>query len=88
MRATLAGWSLVCLLVTGCGTGGQGSVSTTATPGTVPADRTATDPAAQRVICQWHTEQTPDGRTIQVPTYFLVDDQGRVVRRLKAGEVE
>lgn len=42
----------------------------------------------QRVICQWHEERTPDGRTIQVPTYYLVDEHGRVVRRLAESEVK
>ena len=41
----------------------------------------------QRVLCQWHTETTPDGRTIQVPTYYLVDQHGRVIRRLEEREV-
>jgi len=40
------------------------------------------------VICQWHAEQTPDGRSIQVATYYLVDEQGRIIRRLKDSEVE
>lgn len=30
-----------------------------------------------RVVRQWHTEVTPDGRTVQVPVDVLVDEYGR-----------
>jgi hypothetical protein len=32
-----------------------------------------------RVVRQWRTETTADGRTIQVPIEVLVDEKGRVV---------
>lgn len=32
-----------------------------------------------RVVRRWHTETTPDGRTIQVPEDILVDAYGRPV---------
>lgn len=41
----------------------------------------------KRVICHWHEEKTPDGRTIQVPEYYLVDAHGRIIRRLQENEV-
>jgi hypothetical protein len=41
----------------------------------------------QRVICHWHEEKTPDGRTIRVPEYYLVDAHGRIIRRLEEREV-
>ncbi|HUJ10568.1 MAG TPA: flagellar motor protein MotB [Verrucomicrobiae bacterium] len=34
-----------------------------------------------RVVRRWHTEITPDGRTIQVPEDVLVDAYGRPVNR-------
>jgi hypothetical protein len=34
-----------------------------------------------RVVRRWHTEVTPDGRTIQVPEDILVDAYGRPVNR-------
>jgi hypothetical protein len=87
MRATLNWLAAGCLLAAGCSTGGQSTTSTTTTPAPAPGDSTI-DASVQRVVCQWHSEQTPDGRTIQVPTYYLVDEQGRVVRRLKGDEVK
>lgn len=36
----------------------------------------------QRVVRRWREEQTPDGRTVRIPEYYLVDEYGRVVRRL------
>lgn len=36
----------------------------------------------QRVVRHWHEEKTPDGRTIRVAEYYLVDEQGRIIRRL------
>ncbi len=41
----------------------------------------------QRVICHWREEKTPDGRTLQVPEYYLVDAHGRILRRLEEREV-
>lgn len=38
----------------------------------------------QRVVRHWREEQTPDGRTIRVPEYYLVDEHGRVIRPLDA----
>lgn len=37
----------------------------------------------QRVVRKYRTETTPDGRTIQVPEEYLVDEHGRVIRKLK-----
>jgi hypothetical protein len=34
-----------------------------------------------RIVRRWHTESTPDGRTIQVPEDILVDAYGRPVNR-------
>lgn len=34
-----------------------------------------------RVIRQWHTEKTADGRTIQVPEDIEVDEYGRPVKK-------
>lgn len=34
-----------------------------------------------RIVRRWHTEITPDGRTIQVPEDVLVDAYGRPVNR-------
>jgi uncharacterized membrane protein len=37
----------------------------------------------RRIIRQWRTETTPDGRTIQVAQEVEVDAQGRVIREIK-----
>jgi len=37
----------------------------------------------QRKIRYWHEEKTPDGRTILVPEDWLVDKDGRVIRKIK-----
>jgi hypothetical protein len=36
----------------------------------------------QRVIRRWREETTTDGRTVRIPEYYLVDEYGRVIRRL------
>jgi uncharacterized membrane protein len=36
----------------------------------------------QRVVRYWKEEKTPDGRLILVPENFLVDQDGRVIRRV------
>jgi hypothetical protein len=41
------------------------------------------DPKTTRVVRYWKTETTPDGRTIQVPVDYEVDEYGRVIRELK-----
>jgi hypothetical protein len=37
---------------------------------------------ATRVVRRWRTETTADGRTIQIPEDYLVDKDGRVIRKL------
>ena len=37
----------------------------------------------QRVIRYWREEKTPDGRIILVPESYLVDDKGRIIRRVE-----
>jgi hypothetical protein len=37
----------------------------------------------QRTVRYWREEKTPDGRTIMVPEEFLVDKDGRVIRKIK-----
>ena len=89
MRATPGFWPLLLgLLLAGCASGTDGTTAAPATPGPAPGYATAPDNSVQRVICQWHAEQTPDGRNIQVAMYYLVDEQGRIIRRLKDSEVE
>lgn len=39
--------------------------------------------STQRVVRYWRQEITEDGRMIFVPEDFLVDDQGRVIRKMK-----
>jgi len=41
------------------------------------------DPKTTRVVRYWKTETTPDGRSIQVPVDYEVDEFGRVVREIK-----
>lgn len=36
----------------------------------------------QTVVRRWREEQTPDGRTVRLPEYYLVDEYGRVIRKL------
>jgi len=54
---------------------GEGVVGTT-------AGYFDTRDAATHIVRQWRTETTPDGRTIQVPEDYLVDKNGRVIRKL------
>ncbi len=42
----------------------------------------------QRVVRHWHEEKTPDGRTIRVAEYYLVDEQGRIIRRLEESQAK
>ncbi len=51
------------------------------------ADQPFKHDPTQRVVCHWRTETTPDGRTLQVPEYYLVDQHGRLIRRLDEKEV-
>ena len=37
----------------------------------------------QRIVRYWREEKTPDGRTIQVAEDYLVDENGRVIRKIK-----
>ena len=37
----------------------------------------------QRIVRYWREEKTPDGRVILVPENFLVDENGRVIRKVK-----
>ncbi len=37
----------------------------------------------QRVVRYWKEEKTPDGRVILVPENFLVDENGRVIRKIQ-----
>ena len=37
----------------------------------------------QRIVRYWREEKTPDGRVILVPENFLVDQNGRVIRRVR-----
>lgn len=37
----------------------------------------------QRVVRYWHEEQTTDGRIILVPEEYLVDGDGRIIRRVR-----
>ena len=43
------------------------------------------DPKPTRIVRHWKTETTADGRTIQVPVDYLVDEQGRVIKEVKPG---
>lgn len=44
------------------------------------------DPQPTRVVRYWKTETTADGRTIQVPVDYLVDEQGRVIKEIPPGQ--
>jgi uncharacterized membrane protein len=37
----------------------------------------------QRIVRYWREEKTADGRMILVPENFLVDENGRVIRKVK-----
>jgi hypothetical protein len=37
----------------------------------------------QRVVRYWHEEKTADGRTIMVPENYLVDANGRIIRKVQ-----
>jgi hypothetical protein len=37
----------------------------------------------QRVVRYWHEEKTPDGRTIMVAEDYLIDKDGRIIRKIK-----
>jgi hypothetical protein len=54
--------------------------------GTAAATRNAFEPQPTRVVRHWETETTADGRTIQVPKDYLVDEQGRVIKEIPAGQ--
>jgi hypothetical protein len=43
-------------------------------------------PQTTRVVRHWKTETTADGRTIQVPVDYLVDEQGRVIKEIPPGQ--
>ena len=47
--------------------------------------RNVFEPQPTRVVRHWKTETTVDGRTIQVPVDYLVDEQGRVIKEIKPG---
>jgi hypothetical protein len=44
------------------------------------------EPQPTRVVRHWKTETTADGRTIQVPVDYLVDEQGRVIKEIPPGQ--
>jgi hypothetical protein len=43
-------------------------------------------PQPTRVVRHWKTETTADGRTLQVPVDYLVDEQGRVIKEIPPGQ--
>lgn len=43
-------------------------------------------PQPTRVVRHWRTEITADGRTIQVPVDYQVDEQGRVIKQIPPGQ--
>jgi len=43
-------------------------------------------PQPTRVVRHWKTETTADGRTIQVPVDYEVDEQGRIIKEIPAGQ--
>ena len=51
--------------------------------GTAATAGSAFDPQTRRIVRYWKTETTPDGRTIQVPVEYEVDEYGRVIREVK-----
>lgn len=54
--------------------------------GTAATTRNVFDPQPTRVVRHWKTETTVDGRTIQVPVDYLVDEQGRVIKEIPPGQ--
>ena len=48
--------------------------------------RNVFEPQPTRVVRHWKTETTADGRTIQVPVDYLVDEQGRVIKEIPPGQ--
>lgn len=42
-------------------------------------------PQSTRVVRHWKEETTVDGRTIQVPVDYYVDEQGRIIKEVKPG---
>jgi hypothetical protein len=73
-RAVGTGVGAVVGNVAGAGVGiaeGTGSVTASAFDNT------------QRVVRYWHEEKTPDGRVIMVSDDFLVDANGRILRKMK-----
>jgi hypothetical protein len=54
--------------------------------GTVATTRNVFDPQPTRVVRHWKTETTADGRTLQVPVDYLVDEQGRVIKEIPPGQ--
>jgi hypothetical protein len=54
--------------------------------GTVDAASYVFEPQPTRVVRHWKTETTADGRTIQVPVDYLVDEQGRVIKEVPPGQ--
>ncbi|MCB1125388.1 MAG: hypothetical protein KDM81_02755 [Verrucomicrobiae bacterium] len=42
-------------------------------------------PQPTRVVRHWKQETTVDGRTIQVPVDYYVDEQGRIIKEVKPG---
>lgn len=42
-------------------------------------------PQPTRVVRHWKQEATIDGRTIQVPVDYYVDEQGRIIKEVKPG---
>lgn len=57
-----------------------------AVEGTVATTRNVFQPQTTRVVRHWETETTADGRTIQVPKDYLVDEQGRVIKEIPPGQ--
>ena len=54
--------------------------------GTAATASNVFDPQPTRVVRHWKTETTVDGRTIQVPVDYLVDEQGRVIKEIPPGQ--
>ncbi|MCU0770657.1 MAG: flagellar motor protein MotB [Verrucomicrobia bacterium] len=54
--------------------------------GTVATTRNVFDPQPTRVVRHWKMETTADGRTIQVPVDYLVDEEGRVIKEIPPGQ--
>lgn len=54
--------------------------------GTASAVNNVFTPQPTRVVRHWKTETTTDGRTIQVPVDYLVDEQGHVIKEVPPGQ--